>query len=238
MNPHSDSRRLVNYLAAAVGASATLSTQAEAAIVYFNVDPDAVIGLNGTVNFGNINLNTGTYALNNTTGTTFGLSFPGYDGGLFGYLNPRGNVEWGFNGPNVVRSALNNEITVASASNWGALPSAQLISGYAGSMDGNWGFTNPNQTRTGFAPLRINAGSGNYQYGWAEITTQAGNIFSPPYMGTISVTITGFAFNTEFNEAIQAGAIPEPSTAVCLILGGSAFAFSRRRRLTAQQSAS
>ncbi|MGA0901106.1 MAG: PEP-CTERM sorting domain-containing protein, partial [Luteolibacter sp.] len=102
---------------------------------------------------------------------------------------------------------------------------------------GNWGFS-PNQTNSGFAPLRIDAGGGNYNYGWVEVTVVSGNTFSPPYLGTVDVTVTGFAFNSNVNEAIEAGAIPEPSTVACLLLGGSAFAFSRRRRLEQKQSAS
>lgn len=229
--------RLNTYLAAGVGVSATLSTQAEAAIVYFDVNPDQTFGITDTLNFGAINLSTGTYALNDTSGTTFGLKSDSYDNGLYVDLKPLGNVQWGYNGSNYVeRLALNENITVASAINWGAVPLATLFGGYVG-YDGNWGLV-PDETKTGFAPLRIDAGDGNYNYGWVEVSVVSGDFNSPPYMETVNVTVTGFAFNTNVNEAIQAGAVPEPSTVACLLLGGSAFAFSRRRRPAGQKLAS
>lgn len=236
MKPKSSSC-LNAYLAVGIGATATLPTFADAGIVYFDVDPDHSIGLDGTVNFGNIDLGTGSYLLNDTSGVTFGLTFPGESGGLFGDLNPIGNIEWGYTGGSVERLTTVDIISASSPWSWAAAPAAHLISGYVGG-DGNWGFSAPGDSSTGFAPLRINAGGGNYQYGWAEITTVAGNIYSPPYLGTSSVTISGFAFNTNLNEQIEAGAIPEPSTVTCLLLGGSAFAFSRRRRMEAQRAES
>lgn len=222
--------RLNAYLAAGVGASATLATQSDASIVYFDVNPDRTFGENEALTFGSINLSNGTYVLNGNGGTTFGLDFRTEGGGIEGYLTPLGNVQWGFTGSYIERLSSNTDISSTSASSWGAAPSAYLFSGYLGA-GGNWGFTGPNDSITGYAPLRIDAGGGNYHYGWVEITTEVGNVWSPPYVGTATVTVTGFAFNTNLNEAIQAGAIPEPSTLACLLLGGSAFAFSRRRRL-------
>lgn len=230
------SRRLNTYLAAGVGVSATLSTQAEAAIVYFDVNPDQTFGIDSTLNFGGINLGTGAYAINDTSGTSFGLDFLGSSGGLFAELKPLGNVQWGYTGSYIQRLALDANITEASAANWGAVPNAYLFGSYGGAY-GNWGF-GPNETKTGFAPLRIDAGDGNYNYGWVEVSVVSGNTNSPPYAGTANVTVTSFAFNTNFNEAIQAGAVPEPSTVACLLLGGSAFAFSRRRRPAGQKLAS
>lgn len=228
------SRRLNTYLAAGVGVSATLSTQAEAAIVYFDVNPDQTFGIDNTLNFGGINLGTGTYALNDTSGTSFGLDFlNSYGDGLFAELRPLGNVQWGYTVSYVERLALNDNITEASATTWGAVPGAYLFGSYV-STYGNWGF-GPNETKTGFAPLRIDAGGGNYNYGWVEVSVVSGDTSSPPYAGTANVTVTSFAFNTNFNEAIQAGAVPEPSTVACLLLGGSAFAFSRRRRPAGQK---
>lgn len=237
MKPSIKSRRLKTYLAAGVGSTATLSTQAEAAIVYFDVNPDQVFGITSSLNFGGINLNTGAYTLNDTSGTTFGLNFSGYEGALFGDLNPLGNVEWGYSGSYVERLTGAASISGSSLWSWAAAPAAVLLGGYVGA-DGNWGVSGPGDSNTGYAPLRIDAGGGNYHYGWAEITTEAGNIYSPPYLGTVDVTVTGFAFNTTVNQAIEAGAIPEPSALAYLLLGGSAFAFSRRRRLVKDQRAS
>ena len=65
-----------------------------------------------------------------------------------------------------------------------------------------------------FVPLRINAGGGNYNYGWANI-----NFI---YNGdeTFSSRITGFAFEDQINTPIEAGAVPEPSTYALLALAG------------------
>ena len=237
------SARLGAYLAAGVGASIGAS-DAEAAIVFFDVNPDRTFGLDGTLNFGSINLGAGTYVLNGTSGATFGLTFPGYFGGLDGYLRPLGNIEWGFSGNYVDRLALNNSISGTSGWSWGATPSAVLLGGYVGA-DGNWGFSGPGDSKSGFAPLRINAGGGNFHYGWVEVTTQAGNIFSPPYLGTATVTVTGFAFEDQVNTAILAGdkvgpaPIPEPGTwaAAALLVGGAAYVRWRKRRDEAQKEA-
>jgi len=241
------SARLGAYFAAGVGASMAVSSDADAAIVFFDVNPDQTFSLDGTLNFGNIDLGTGTYSLNSTAGTNFGLTFPGSYGGLVGYLNPLGNIEWGFSGSYVERLSLNDSISGASAWSWGSTPAAFLLGGY-GAYDGNWGFSGPNETKTGFAPLRFDTGGGNYYYGWAEITAQAGNIFSPPYVGTVTVTVSGFAFESDLNAAILAGdqgggpgpePIPEPGTwaAAALLLGGATYLGWRRRRDAAQKEA-
>lgn len=203
----------VSSLAAASAVGTT-----DAAVVYFDVNPDQTFGITGTLNFGSINLGTGTYTLNGTSGTTFGLYFSGYQGALFGELEPLGNVQWGFNGSYVERLALNENISVDSAPSWGALPNAYLFGGYGG-YDGNWSF-DPFETQSGFAPLRIDAGGGNYNYGWVEVTVVSGNTYSPPYLGTVDVTVTGFAFESEVDTPIEAGAIPEPSTYALLALAG------------------
>lgn len=223
------SHSLSAYLAAGIGATAAVSTDAEASIVYFDVDPDQTINLDGAVAFASIDLQNGTYDLNGSSGTTFGLAFDGASGGLFGYLNPTGTVQWGFVGSNVERLTGTEVISGSSPWSWGSAPSAVLLGGYVGA-DGEWGFSGPNESNTGFAALRIDAGGGNFYYGWAEITAEVGNSFSPPYLGTADITVTGFAFNTIVNEGIEAGAVPEPSSVACLLLGGSAFALSRRRR--------
>ena len=84
---------------------------------------------------------------------------------------------------------------------------------------GNWAF-GPNETQSGFAPLRIYTDGGIYYYGWVEVTVVSGNTYSPPYAGTVEVTVTGFAFENQMNTPIEAGAIPEPSTYALLALAG------------------
>jgi hypothetical protein len=134
--------------------------------------------------------------------------------------------------------ASNVSISSGSAWSWDDVPTAYLFQGYVGSVSGNWAF-GPNETQSGFAPLRINAGGGNYNYGWVEVTVTSGNIFSPPYMGTVDVTVTGFAFEDQLNAAILAGdtgggpaPVPEPGT---MAVGAGLFALAvgahlRRRR--------
>jgi hypothetical protein len=58
------SARLGAYLSAGVAASMAASSEAEAAIVFFNVNPSQTITAGESVSFGNINLGTGTYTLN------------------------------------------------------------------------------------------------------------------------------------------------------------------------------
>jgi len=189
------------------------------------------------LDFGGINLSNGSYTLGSVAGNTFGLDFVDADNGsgLFADLYAVGSIQWGSTNNYVDSVALNGAINASVSTQWGG--AARLFGGYGYGLAGNWAVY-ANESVTGFAPLRINAGDGNYHYGWAEITTQAGNISSPPYLGAVTVTVTGFAFNTNLNEAIGAGAIPEPSTVACLLLGGSAFAFSRRRRLESHKLAS
>ncbi len=153
---------------------------------------------------------------------------------MFGYLNPLGNIEWGYAGSFVGRLALND--IIAGGSNWGATPAAYLFGGYVG-YGGEWGFTGNADSQTGFAPLRINAGGGNFNYGWVEVTAQVTNRFSN-YLNEATVTVTGFAFEDQVNTAILAGdqggpaAVPEPGT---MAVGAGLFALAvgvhlRRRR--------
>ncbi len=230
MRKMNHANRLPAYTKVAIGSVATASAMGttDAAVIYFDVNPDQTFQISQTLNFGSINLGTGTYTLNGTGGTTFGLYFAGYSGGLSGYLNPLGNIEWGFTGSYVERLALNDGISGGSSWSWSAISpapfpygpaSAYLFGGYAAGTAGNWGF-GPNQTQTGFAPLRIDAGGGDYNYGWVEVSVQSGNTFSPPYLGTVDVTVTGFAFEDQVNTPIEAGAVPEPSTYALLALAG------------------
>ena len=213
--------RISSYSKITLGSVAALGAagSADAAVIYFDVDPDQTFNISDTLSFGSINLGAGTYSLNGTSGTTFELYFDGYTGGLTGYLRPRGNVEWGFSGSYVQRLSLTDSISGGSAWTWGTVPAAYLFGGYAGGLGGNWGF-GPDETQSGFAPLRIDAGGGNYNYGWVEVTVVSGNTFSPPYLGTLDVTVTGFAFENTVNTAIEAGAIPEPTTYALLALAG------------------
>lgn len=232
MKQKSTSSRLNAYLAAGIGASAAIPSAADAAIVYFDVDPDITINstTSTSILFGGINLGTGSYVLGSTSGPSFGLGITNADGGLFLYLGTSGSgIEWGLDGVYTPRLALDASISGSSPWSWSS-SSGELVSGYIGG-GGNWGTYSG--TVTGYAPLRMDFGGGNYKYGWAEITYA--NIGSM-YTENATATITSFAFESTANTPIQAGAIPEPSTVACLVLGGSAFAFSRRRRQQSNQA--
>jgi len=225
------SSRLTSYSKVAVGslAAASAAGSAEAAIVYFDVNPAQTSVPNSTLSFGSINLGTGTYTLNGLSDTSFGLYFSSFNGGLSGYLSTIGSAEWGYTTPYIERLALNDGISGASAWSWNAPPNGYLFTGYIGDS-GNWGFTGNDDSKTGFAPLRIDAGGGNYNYGWVSINYDT----TGP-----TATISGFAFEDQINTAILAGdqgggpaPVPEPGT---MAVGAGLFALAvgahlRRRR--------
>lgn len=203
------SARLGAYFAAGIAASMGAS-EADAAIVYFDVNPDQTIGLSQSASFGSINLNTETYAPGENP-PSFTLFNSG--GSLNGYAN---TMEFaalsGF-----YMYKLDAGATISGAQTW----SASAFGGYWLAGD------------TGYIGLRIDLSGGNYNYGWAAIA---------PSIDPNSFTITGFAFEKTVNAPIEAGAVPEPSTVAlagiaALVLGGSAYVRSRRRREEEQKEA-
>lgn len=179
-------------------------------IVYFDVNPDQTIGLSQSASFGSINLNTETYAPGENP-PSFTLFNSG--GSLNGYANTMefaalsGFYMYKFNAGD----------TISAAKSW----SNSAFGGYWLAGD------------TGYIGLRIDLSGGNYNYGWAAIA---------PAVDPNSFTITGFAFEKTVNAPIEAGAIPEPSTVAlagvaALVLGGSAYMRSRRRREAEQKEA-
>jgi len=71
--------------------------------------------------------------------------------------------------------------------------------------------------------IRADAGGGNYNYGWAQVSTTPG-----------SATLVQLAFETTTNTGIKAGAgaVPEPSSMalVTLAVGGAALLRARKKR--------
>jgi len=126
------SSRLSSYSKVALGplAAASAAGSAEAAIVYFDVNPDRTFNMTEALYFGSINLGTGTYALNNTDGTAFGLRFDDDGaGGLFAGLNavsPGSYVQWG-GSVYIERLALNASIDEFSALSWSPVPPMYLF---------------------------------------------------------------------------------------------------------------
>ena len=240
MSAHLRPSRLSSYSKVTVGslAAASAAGSAEAAIVFFDVNPDQTIPFGGTGTFGSIDLVNGTYTLNGTAGRYFGLA---WSGDYFsGSVNPVvGNIEWGYNASYVTRLALDDSISGASAWTWStksAPAGAYLVGGYIGDS-GEWGFSGDSGSVTGFAPLRINVG-GNFHYGWAEVTYANTNSFGN-YLNNATITVAGFAFEDQLNTAILAGdtgggpaPVPEPGT---MAVGAGLFALAvgahlRRRR--------
>ena len=226
------SARLGAYFATGVAASLAAPSEAEAAIVYFDVNPDRVlVGSSfGYATFGSINLGTATYTSGSTAGDYFSIGMD-FGGDLFsGHY--QGNVQWGLSGVNyggfqptrVQKMAYGTSISSISPSigswvNYGPYMSYNGTGPWAGG--GN-----------AYAPLRINAGGGDYNYGWVNIN------FVDNGDGTSTSTITGFAFEGDINTAINAGdqggpaAVPEPGT---MAVGAGLFALAvgahlRRRR--------
>jgi hypothetical protein len=91
---------------------------------------------------------------------------------------------------------------------------------------GNW---RPLPSGTAFLGLRFGDGV-NFNYGWAEIAIDAGG----------NMNLTRFAYDTVQNEQILAGQtpVPEPSSAVLLVMGAAGMAAYRKRREQKRQAAS
>lgn len=80
--------------------------------------------------------------------------------------------------------------------------------------------------QTGYVGFRVPNGV-DFNYGWIEMTTGNSRVFN--------ATIRGWAYESNLNESIQAGAIPEPATSL-LSLGGAMLMFLRRRRVPASEA--
>ena len=79
-----------------------------------------------------------------------------------------------------------------------------------------------------FAGVKLDAGGGDYVYGWVRFST--GPDSGEPGGGPSTVTIFDAAFESTVNQGITTGAVPEPSTIALLSLAGGAMAFRHCRR--------
>jgi hypothetical protein len=223
------SARLGAYLSAGVAASMAVSSEADAAIVFFNVNPSQTITAGESVSFGNINLGTGTYTLNSLTGLNFTILFSGAGTSLYNGAGG-GSIDWGLNGSDgsgdVLKLSYGATINSAAALGWGYTYD-YLTQGGSGPWTGG---------ANAYAALRIDAGGGNYNYGWVSINYDTAGP---------TATISGFAFEDQINTAILAGdqggpaAVPEPGTwaTAALLMGGATYLGWRRRRDEAQKEA-
>ncbi len=74
----------------------------------------------------------------------------------------------------------------------------------------------------GYVGLQWDIGNGDVRYGWARVdVTEVNN-------GT--ATLYSFAYESDANMPITAGAVPEPTSLALLAAGGGALALGRRRR--------
>jgi hypothetical protein len=221
--------RLVSYMNVSVASAMGmlgLCSQADAGIVYFDINPDlslANISENpdSVGKFGNINLDTETYTLGATSGNSFTLdlyyTFSRFTGSnIFGF--GEGPAAYGIT---VSRGHSISGSLVNPTRQEDFFPNVRQI--FFADSETN-GFT--------FLPLRLDAGGGNYNYGWVQ-----GFDF-----GT-HIVITGFAFEKDLNTPILAGdtgspsAVPEPgSLAVISGLFGLVVAANRRARKQNQPS--
>ncbi len=201
----------------------------DAAIVYFDVNPD--IAMSNVRRVFTFDLANGTYVVSSTDSPFDGQARFRFDtvlvrGNTFGIDGGPIDVATYGSGGDLSQLALGATIN-AGTSTW-------LSYSYGGTFYTPSGWNGTNQS--GYAGLRIDAGGGNYNYGWVALNwTQ-----SPSPSETL--TISAFAFENSYNTAILAGdqgggsaAVPETGqlASSVLLLAGIAGYFAHRRRAAA-----
>jgi hypothetical protein len=185
---------------------------ADAAILYFDINPDANIPNFGFFAAGDVNLTTETYTFGSLSGNAFGFS----------------PVNLGMYWAGSIYNAQ------------GGYGASQLAYGDLIDASRTWGFGGMNLVgpsspywvdgANSYVGLRLDAGGGDYNYGWVNLTFTAFN----------GAVVTGFAFEKDLNTAILAGdtgsaAVPEPGQVASsiLLLAGIAGYLAYRRRMGA-----
>lgn len=233
------SARLGAYFAASVAASMGIS-EAEAAIIYFEVNPAKVVVTGNYfegINFANLNLANATYAFNDFSypvpSPAFGLFLEGASNvwGRGGY-----GIKFAVQGPLPVPPDYNSDYTAVRFNLNDPIGGSLVFANEARDMRQANGWL---PGTTGYVGLQMDLG-GQLHYGWARLSY--GLTIDDP------VTISGFAFQGDPNITILAGdtgggpgpqPIPEPGTwaAAALLAGGAAYARWRKRRDVAQKEA-
>ena len=133
--------------------------------------------------------------------------------------------------PDIGKQDSNQSLVSGSYAINNALNDSILSGTWNGSTYASINYNNGNNANwaagtSGYLGLRLDAGGGDYNYGWAQIS----------YNANSSMTLHDFAYEQTVNTAILAGdmgatAVPEPSTYAGLagLLAGCAALFKRRR---------
>ena len=138
---------------------------------------------------------------------------------LYAYADISGNA-------NLTSWFINPEDTVDAASSWGVGGEGGTIAFALVFGSGDYQSDSSGDQYIGF---RLDQGGGNYYYGWAQIYgTAVAN--GPGNSADAVVGVKQMAFNDTMNEGLAVGVVPEPATALSLMLGGFLIAGYRRIR--------
>lgn len=216
--------RLISYMNVSVASAMGmfgLSSHADAGVVFFDVNPDLPLE-SAVAHFGNINLDAGTYTIGSTSGNSFSFDTTDARVDTFSSSNIFALGDFGTYSVSLYRGNI-----ISGSLEDPAINGRGFFATMTHVTQGDDEATGPT-----FLPLRLDAGSGNYNYGWVQVFGFGSNI-----------TITGFAFERDLNTPILAGdtgssaAIPEPgSLAVISGLFGLLVATNRRARKQSQPS--
>lgn len=196
-------KRLFSYSAAAGLGAFSVGQQAEAAIIVMDFEPDEVL----TNTSGN--LETSYYDLSGFNEPTLRITVSATQLRIYGET-----------GDEILTSGPGYYVESFDA---GTLlgPSTQVVTGPSGlGARTSEGY---NFIKTGkYVGFKWNIGD-NVRYGYLEIDA----VF--PASGNLEVVVKSIAYESEFNTAIEAGAVPEPGSFALLAAGAGALAFRRKK---------
>jgi hypothetical protein len=202
-------------VAGSAGAFVAASSVAEAAIVYFPVEPGVSIsGYYRFETFGLINLQDGSYTLGTRSQPAFRLRTDSYGASFIVYGMQQVFDPTSFLAPRLEFGAIID-------GSRGFLSGAGSSNALADTGATSWNNADPNNTY--YLGVRIIASGSDFNYGWIGLNYDSVKN---------EITVTGFAFESDLNTPIAAGAIPEPGTkALFFGLAVLAYAAARRRKI-------
>jgi hypothetical protein len=209
--------RLKTYLATGLGACG-VATSAEAAVVSININSPDISGVNAGLPSGGLRY-ISAWPIANSANSVL-LIANGYGG--FSGLTGSGNLGFAINGGSVSPRNFSTGSLIDSSATWSQ-------SYYATAFKGG-PFVSPSFGLNSFMGLRFSTNSsGDYYYGWLEVT----------WNGTDTFQIYAAAYESTVNTAIKAGdtgaapaPVPEPASGavVALLMGGTALRQWRKKR--------